>query len=186
MLVIGAILGKTNPAANPTTTLPPSGQAAVAFFYIWTAFYAIGWNGTPWVVNSESFPGAVRLVSSTAAAASNWLWNFVISRSTPTMFAQMGASGFGVYLFFGFMQVAAIFYVLFLLPETKGIPLEFMDALFDDKAPITAHKRVMAQVQREHDQYASGATKEYLKPSGDHNLFEHARNPSPDDVSDKA
>lgn len=72
MLVIGGILGKTNPAGNPTTSLPPSGQAAIAFFYIWTAFYAIGWNGTPWVVNSESFPGSVRLVSSTTAAASNW------------------------------------------------------------------------------------------------------------------
>lgn len=44
MLVIAAILGATNPAAKKPapTSLPPSGGAAVAFFYIWTAFYAIG------------------------------------------------------------------------------------------------------------------------------------------------
>jgi hypothetical protein len=78
MLVIGIILGVTNPAGvRPVpTSLPASGGAAVAFFYIWTAFYAIGWNGTPWVVNSESFPGSVRQVCATMAAASNWLWNF--------------------------------------------------------------------------------------------------------------
>jgi len=44
MLAIAAILGATNPAGKvpAPTSLPPSGGAAVAFFYIWTAFYAIG------------------------------------------------------------------------------------------------------------------------------------------------
>ena len=77
MLVIGGILGATDPAAHPKAHLPPSGAAAIAFFYIWTAFYSMGWNGTPWVVNSEVFPGAVRQISAAAAAMSNWLWNFV-------------------------------------------------------------------------------------------------------------
>lgn len=96
MGVIGIILGVTDPAHHPTTSLPASGATAIAFFYIWTAFYSMGWNGTPWVVNSESFPGSVRQVCSTFAAASNWLWNFVISRATPEMFRTMGHSGFGV------------------------------------------------------------------------------------------
>jgi hypothetical protein len=76
MLVIGVILGATNPAGQvpAPSKLPASGGVAVAFFYIWTGFYAIGWNGTPWVVNSESFPGSVRQVCATLAAASNWLW----------------------------------------------------------------------------------------------------------------
>lgn len=172
MLVIGIILGVTNPAGNVKTDLPPSGAAAVAFFYIWTAGYAIGWNGTPWVVNSESFPGSVRLVSMAAAAMSNWLWNFVISRATPTMFLKMGRSGFGVYIFFAAMQTASIFYVLFLLPETKGIPLEAMDMLFDQPgSKLSAHKRVIEQLQNERSA-RSGEHSQYLKPTGEINLFE--------------
>ena len=106
------------------------------------------------------------------------------------MFREMGHSGFGVYIFFGAMQILAIFYVLFLLPDTKGVPLEFMDQLFDYKRPITAHGRVMKQVEQEHAAYESGEPRSYLKPSGEHNLFENAKSgngqESPDEHSLKA
>lgn len=45
---------------------------SIAFFYVWTIFYGVSWNGTPWVVNSESFPGAIRQVAQMFAAMSNW------------------------------------------------------------------------------------------------------------------
>jgi hypothetical protein len=68
------------------------------------------------------------------------------------MFLKMGHSGFGVYLFFGIMQVISIFYVWLLLPETKGIPLEAMDSLFEEhkSSPRTAHRRVMDRLAAEH------------------------------------
>jgi len=176
MGVIGIILGATNPAARvpAPTSLPASGGVAVAFFYIWTAFYSMGWNGTPWVVNSESFPGSIRQVCSTFAAASNWLWNFVISRATPYMFRQMGHSGYGVYIFFALMQVASVFYVIFLLPETKGIPLESMDMLFETykSNPRTAHRKVIEHLRNEKS--ASGESPEYLKATGEQSRFETA------------
>ena len=184
MLVIGIILGVTNPAGvRPVpTSLPASGGAAVAFFYIWTAFYAIGWNGTPWVVNSESFPGSVRQVCATMAAASNWLWNFVISRATPTMFLKMGHSGFGVYIFFAGMQILSIFYVWFLLPETKGIPLESMDALFEEykSTPRKAHGKVMEQLENERLANA-GQHEEYLKATGETKHYEGTHTPTSED-----
>ena len=66
-------------------------------------------------------------------AASNWLYNFAIARATPQMFAKMD---YGVYIFFGSLMVLAVPYVYFVLPETKGIPLEAMDELFDAPVPI--------------------------------------------------
>ncbi|GAA5861675.1 hypothetical protein JCM1840_005228 [Sporobolomyces johnsonii] len=164
MYVIGAYLKVADPAANPTTNLPPGGIAAMFFFYLWTAFYAVSWNGTPWVVNSESFPGAVRQVTQCFAATSNWLWNFVISRATPTMFLRMGAGGYGVYLFFATMQVLSIPYIVFLLPETRHVPLEEMDRLFAQRNVWTANKVVMAELRREHN-LAGGAQPTYLKPA---------------------
>lgn len=100
-------------------------------------FYAVSWNGTPWVVCSEVFPGSVRTVTQMTAAASNWFWNFVISRATPTMFLsmvrqlprstrviahQLPPQGYGVYLFFGTMMMLSIPFIVFLLPETMHVP----------------------------------------------------------------
>ncbi|ORY49733.1 MFS quinate transporter QutD [Leucosporidium creatinivorum] len=131
------------PVGSPSDA---GGRAALGFFYIWTAFYSVSWNGTPWVINAESFPGSVRTVTQTLAATSNWFWNFIIARFTPTMFSQMG---YGVYIFFCLMQVLAIVYVVFLLPETKNVPLEEMDRLWVEKNAWTANKKVMAELQRE-------------------------------------
>ena len=54
-------------------------------------------------------------------------------------------------MFFGFMQVASIFYVIFLLPETKEVPLEYMDDLFEKykSSPRTAHRKVMEEVEND-------------------------------------
>ncbi len=92
----------------------------------------------------------MRTVTSTLAAASNWLWNFVISRATPTMFLQMGSGGYGVYLFFATMMVFSIPYIVYFLPETKAVPLEEMDRLFaPGMSSWGANKKVMAELQRE-------------------------------------
>ncbi|GAA5881088.1 hypothetical protein JCM8547_007993 [Rhodosporidiobolus lusitaniae] len=160
MFAIGAYIKIADPAHNVHTSLPPGGKVAMFFFYLWTAFYAVSWNGTPWVVNSESFPGAVRQVTQCFAATSNWLWNFVISRATPTMFLNMG---YGVYLFFAAMQVLSIPYIVLLLPETRNIPLEEMDRLFAQKNVWNANKIVMEELRREHD-LAAQSGPAYLKP----------------------
>ncbi|KAI5474883.1 MFS transporter, quinate permease [Pseudohyphozyma bogoriensis] len=147
MYVIAGYISIAKPQLHPSTTLPQGGIAAMAFFYIWTIFYAISWNGTPWVVCSEVFPGSVRTVTQMLASASNWLWNFVISRATPYMFSSMG---YGVYLFFATMMVLSIPYLVFFLPETKNIPLEEMDRLFAPGVNVwNANKIVMAELQRE-------------------------------------
>ncbi|GAA6060625.1 hypothetical protein JCM10212_006376 [Sporobolomyces blumeae] len=174
MYIIGGYLASANIATNSSGNLPPGGIAAMFFFYLWTAFYAVSWNGTPWVVNSESFPGAVRQVTQCFAATSNWLWNFVISRATPTMFLRMGKHGFGVYLFFATMQVLSIPYIIFLLPETRNIPLEEMDRLFAQKNVWTANKVVMAELKREHN-LESAKHPNYLKPTASIDQIEDSK-----------
>ncbi|KAF9003828.1 hypothetical protein BDZ89DRAFT_1145883 [Hymenopellis radicata] len=48
-------------------------------------------------------------------------------RFTPQMFEAMEN---GVYLFFASFMVCSVFFIFFLLSETKQIPLEMMDDLF--------------------------------------------------------
>jgi sugar porter (SP) family MFS transporter len=94
MYAVGAYIAIAKPAQHPSSTLSSGGKAAIAFFYIWTAFYSPTWNGTPWVVNAEIFDTSIRTLTQAFAASSNWLWNFLISRFTPQMFAAMVLSIF--------------------------------------------------------------------------------------------
>ncbi|KAK0192608.1 quinate permease [Armillaria mellea] len=154
MYYIGAYIAIVKPADHPTSTLTAGGKSAIAFFYIWTAFYSPSWNGTPWVVGAEFFPQHVRTFTQACMAASNWLFAFLIARFTPQMFAAMG---YGVYIFFASLMILSIFYVYFLLPETKQIPLEHMEDLFAPGVkPWHAHDIVMAKIRNENGMRASG------------------------------
>jgi len=151
MWFIGAYIKLANAGKSTSTAnskLSPGGTAAIFFFYLWTFFYTPSWNGTPWVINSEMFSPQTRSLGQASAAANNWFWNFIISRFTPQMFLTMG---YGVYFFFASLMILSVPFVYFLIPETKGIPLERMDELFDIKPTTKAHG-VMVQrlAEQEH------------------------------------
>jgi hypothetical protein len=104
------------------------------------------------------FDPNMRSLAQACASASNWLWNFLISRFTPQMFSAMG---YGVYFFFASLMLCSIVFVYFLVPETKGIPLESMDLLFDYKPVRHAHGQMVAKLREDeehfrHDVEASG------------------------------
>ncbi|KAH7376731.1 general substrate transporter [Plectosphaerella cucumerina] len=152
MWVIGAYIYIEQPTENPSDHLTGSGIAAIVFFYLWTAVYTPTWNGTPWVLNSEFFDPNFRSLASGATTASNWLFNFLVSRFTEQMFAAMG---YGVYFFFGALSFLAFFFAFFLVPETKGIPLEKMDRLFEIKPVWRAHGELSAQLSLEDAHFRS-------------------------------
>ena len=63
------------------------------------------------------------------------------------MFDTMGPSGCGVYFFFASMMILSVFFVFFLIPETKSIPLESMDRLFAAK-PIWRANQIILDEDR--------------------------------------
>ncbi|KAG9664939.1 quinate permease, partial [Aureobasidium melanogenum] len=156
MWIIGGYLLGTDGKRNGTE-LGPGGIAAVFFFYLWTTFYSPSWNGTPWVLNSEMFDSNTRSLGQASAAANNWFWNFIISRFTPQMFLNMGPSGSGVYFFFASMMMLSIVFVWFLVPETKSIPLEAMDRLFEVKPVRKANKVVIEEVRLREEEFRHDA-----------------------------
>ena len=55
------------------------------------------------------------------AAATQWLFNFVVAKTVPIMLITVGGkTGYGTYLLFGSFCFAMFFFVWFLVPETKG------------------------------------------------------------------
>lgn len=148
--IIGAYIKIKDPEHKPSSELDSAAIMAIVFFYIYTAMFSPTWNGTPWVLNSEMFDPNMRSLAQAVASASNWLWNFLISRFTPQMFAKMQ---YGVYFFFASLMLFSTVFVFFLVPETKSVPLERMDQLFQMKPVWRAHGRIIAQLQEDEAQF---------------------------------
>lgn len=92
------------------------------------------------------------------------------------MFLNMGPSGCGVYFFFASMMLVSIIFVWFLIPETKSIPLESMDRLFEIKPVHRANAVVMEEVRLREEEFradAEGAGLSIAKEKLEH--FEHVQ-----------
>lgn len=98
----------------------------------------------------EFFDPNFRSLAQAATTASNWLFNFLVSRFTEQMFAAMG---YGVYMFFAALSFFAFFYAFFLIPETSGIPLEKMERLFQVKPIWRANEKLKEELQQEEQQF---------------------------------
>jgi hypothetical protein len=59
--------------------------------------------------------------------ADQWLWSFIVSRTTPYMITSLG---YGTYFFFATLMICLGFWSWYFVPETKGKTLEEMEALF--------------------------------------------------------
>ncbi|KAK3393912.1 general substrate transporter [Podospora didyma] len=129
--------------------VPPAGYFALVCIFLFAAFFQFGWGPTCWIYASEIPTARLRSVNVAFAAATQWLFNFVVARAVPTMLVTVGSDGYGTYLIFGSFCFSMFFFVWFFIPETKGMSLEAMDALFGvtdapEKSPLTEEE------QREH------------------------------------
>ncbi|KAI4715559.1 MFS quinate transporter-like protein QutD [Aureobasidium sp. EXF-10727] len=153
MYIIGALItSKVSSSGSGTTTsdhLNSQGIATIVMVYLWTTFYIPSWNGTPWVINAEMFTTASRNVGQVSASMSNWLWTFIIARFTPDMISSMGPDGCGMYFFFAGMSTLSLGFVWYLLPETKSVPLDKMDRLFEIRPVRRAQPQLMQELQEE-------------------------------------
>ncbi|KAG6831039.1 hypothetical protein H0H87_006347 [Tephrocybe sp. NHM501043] len=145
--IIGAILKTHPPSTDPNVAPPPASKAMAAMLYIYVCFYSMGWGPLPWVYVSDIFPTRTRHFGLATASASQWLWNFVVSKVTPSMITELG---FKIFLMFGTVNIGAMGLFAFFIPETKGRSLEDMDVIF---GAITAEERAahIAEHERVHD-----------------------------------
>ncbi|KFY31838.1 hypothetical protein V493_00751 [Pseudogymnoascus sp. VKM F-4281 (FW-2241)] len=110
--------------------IPPAGYAALTFVFFFAIAYEIGWGPVCWIYVAEIPSSRLRSTNVAIAGATQWLFNFVVAKSVPTMLVTVGANGYGTYLIFGSFCGAMFVFTWFLVPETKGISLERMDDLF--------------------------------------------------------
>ena len=72
--------------------------------------------------------------------------NFIVGQVTPTMMKKLG---FGTFVFFGAFSFVGGLFILFLVPETKGLTLEEMDIVFGSEGTAQADFERMAEINEE-------------------------------------
>lgn len=80
-----------------------------------------------------------------AALMTQWLFNFVIAKITPIMLANIT---YGTFLLFGAFCVVMLLYAVFCVPETKGVPLESVNLLFEGNIIAGATKDTIPGLSR--------------------------------------
>ncbi|KAJ5491229.1 hypothetical protein N7539_002796 [Penicillium diatomitis] len=126
MFIIGAVLA-THPPDPKATAVSKASTAMVAMIYLYVIGYSFSWGPTPWVYLGEIFPTRLRSYGVGLGAATQWLFNFVITEITPR---AINSIGWKTFIMFGVFCTANGVFVTIFLKETKGKTLEEMDLIF--------------------------------------------------------
>ncbi|EMG48160.1 hypothetical protein G210_1327 [Candida maltosa Xu316] len=146
MWYIGAYIKLAKPSETNGEGQDAAGKAALAMLYIWTFFYGCSWNGTPWVINSEIFTQEVRTFTQAVNSMSNWFWAFIMGKFSGE---AVEAIGYKLYFIFATCILVSPMIVFLFYPETKGVPLEAIDYLFERPA----WKSRSYAIAKYHDEY---------------------------------
>ncbi|KAL5197044.1 hypothetical protein ABZP36_000556 [Zizania latifolia] len=106
-----------------------SALVLIFLIIVYVTGFAWSWGPLGWLVPSEIFPLEVRSAGQSIAVAVNFLLTTVIAQSFLAMLCHMKA---GIFFFFAAWLVAMTAFVYFLLPETKGLPIEQVGRLWTE------------------------------------------------------
>ncbi|AWK11395.1 MFS transporter [Streptomyces spongiicola] len=103
----------------------PGLQGTVALFAanFFVLFFALSWGVVVWVLLGEMFPGRIRAAALGIAASAQWVANWLITVTFPTL-SDWNLSG--AYVIYTVFAVLSIPFILKWVPETKGKALEEM------------------------------------------------------------
>jgi len=134
--------------ANVTGNLPNSfGNAILAFICIFIFHFAIAWGPIPWLYPTEIYPVRVRGKGVAIATFSDWIANFMISKTVNNMLRPDSFSPGGVFAFFAAFATIAGIWSFFIIRETSGVVLERMDLLFTVNSWASFRKYVSLNVR---------------------------------------
>ncbi|MEU5128860.1 sugar porter family MFS transporter [Streptomyces mobaraensis NBRC 13819 = DSM 40847] len=103
----------------------PTAQGTVALIaaHAFVLFFALSWGVVVWVFLGEMFPNRIRAAALGVAAAAQWVANWAITASFPSL-SDWNLSG--TYIIYTVFAVLSIPFVLKYVKETKGKALEEM------------------------------------------------------------
>lgn len=103
------------------------GVGALVFIILYTAAFMMSWGPICWVLISEIFPNTIRSKAVAIAVAAQWISNFAVSATFPSLSAW---SVGGTYIIYAAFSLLSAIFVWRIVPETKGKTLEEMNRIW--------------------------------------------------------
>ncbi len=122
-----ATIAQVNAAAGQalkeaSTAAGAGGMIVLVCIFAFIAAHAIGQGTVIWVLISEIFPNRYRAAGQSLGSFTHWIFAALLTQFFPLMIAAF-APGY-IFLLFAGMMFLQLLWVKFMVPETKGVPLE--------------------------------------------------------------
>lgn len=127
LLLAGAFIGQSADSSNEIY-----GWLAVIGLALYIAFFSPGMGPVPWTMNSELYPEQYRGTCGGMSATVNWISNLIVSES---FLSIADAVGIGTtFLILAGIAVAAVVFVITLVPETQGLTFQEVEQMWKERA----------------------------------------------------
>ncbi|MFY8111890.1 MAG: sugar porter family MFS transporter [Flavobacterium sp.] len=95
---------------------------------LFIASHAIGQGAVIWVFISEIFPNSVRANGQAFGTGIHWIFAALITLVGPIVIDIYKENPWPIFAFFAFMMLLQLVFVIFMMPETKGLSLEEIES----------------------------------------------------------
>ncbi len=103
------------------------------FIFAFIAAHAVGQGAVIWVFIAEIFPNRQRAEGQALGSFTHWMFAALLTSIFPKMAAELPPGA--IFLFFCGMMILQLLWVKFLVPETRGVPLEEMQKRLGIESP---------------------------------------------------
>jgi sugar porter (SP) family MFS transporter len=132
--------------SGSSVSLPGAwGPIALVGANIFVISFGASWGPIIWVLLGEIFPNKIRARALGVAAAAQWIANFIVTITFPPLSAFSLVVTYGLYALFALLS---FFFVLRVIPETKGVSLEDSEDNFENHRKERASSREHATASR--------------------------------------
>ena len=101
----------------------------LVFILIYVAGFSWSWGPLGWLVPSEIFPLEIRSTGQSITVAVSFIFTFIVAQTFLAMLCHFKS---GIFFFFGGWVVVMTMFVYYLLPETKNVPIEQMEQVWQE------------------------------------------------------
>ena len=136
--VMAAIFGTAATGANGQPVLHgAAGPVALVAANAFVFFFGMSWGPVVWVMLGERFPNQIRASALAVAASAQWIANWAISTSFPSLKDAGLGLAYGIYAAFALLSFV---FVRWVITETKGHELEDIPEGINVRAPKRARR----------------------------------------------
>jgi sugar porter (SP) family MFS transporter len=100
-----------------------AGLIAVIAANLYVVFFGVSWGPVVWVLLGEMFNNRIRAYALAVAAAAQWIANYIVSQTFPTLAGISLGLAYGIYTL---MALLSLVFVLAKIKETRWLELEEM------------------------------------------------------------